>query len=568
MLLPSLLLGGLLLGGQGVVINEVSYDDTGTDDREFVELYNPTGKDVDISGWVLEATDTATPDNNADYTIPANTTLKAGKYYVLGAATVPNVNQVVGTTNLWENSQEALTLKDKDGNIVDTLVYEVNKGWVAAKMGLLEGEGVWGNSFSTDGSLSSLSRLRDGYDSQNNRDFVLRPSTPGATNDLPSGPYLDTFDARTVETALPDFGAAFEKPFVIDPTKASLHNPNVIAASPQGKLAAVFWDSAGGGNTCMLLRNSSCIVTVEAWVYFDAKLEATGEREVWSLGVQGSSGPFFNFPDPSGAAGFHANGNTGVCWTFEVTDSAATLYLVDHNDGGRKAGALWAPKTDRTVLGKIVLKAGTDDGWKRLRLEVNGNNVTGFFGGTYGGTDGTKLTGTLAAPAEGDVWVGYREFLANNATARPFTCDRLTVIPSTSSGSIVNFGTVKATTKGTPRIGTNGCAILGNGSFRLTGGGLVPASNPSLMIIGIPQNPPIDLGAVGGQNSSFLYVAPLLIFGNVSDANGDTAVPLPIANDTALKNVQVSVQILDIDTALTVPLPFGNSGGMTFTIGG
>ena len=91
---------------------------------------------------------------------------------------------------------------------------------------------------------------------------------------------------------------------------------------------------AGGGNANMLLRDPTCDVTIDAWVYFDAALEPAGEREVWSLGVQGTTATFYNFPDPSGAAGFTANGNTGICWTFEVTDLAATLYLVDNNNGG------------------------------------------------------------------------------------------------------------------------------------------------------------------------------------------------------------------------------------------
>ena len=55
-----------------VVINEFSYDDSSTDDAEFVELYNASGVAVDISGWQLRASNTVGPpdDNNADYTIP------------------------------------------------------------------------------------------------------------------------------------------------------------------------------------------------------------------------------------------------------------------------------------------------------------------------------------------------------------------------------------------------------------------------------------------------------------------------------------------------------------------
>jgi hypothetical protein len=39
-----------------IIINEFSYDDGGTDDKEFVELYNNGGAAVDISGWTLSHT--------------------------------------------------------------------------------------------------------------------------------------------------------------------------------------------------------------------------------------------------------------------------------------------------------------------------------------------------------------------------------------------------------------------------------------------------------------------------------------------------------------------------------
>ena len=44
-----------------VFINEVQYDDSGTDDREFVEIYNGEPNAVDISGWTLRASDAIAP---------------------------------------------------------------------------------------------------------------------------------------------------------------------------------------------------------------------------------------------------------------------------------------------------------------------------------------------------------------------------------------------------------------------------------------------------------------------------------------------------------------------------
>ena len=76
-----------------VIINEYVYDDNGTDDREFVELYNNGVAAVDISGWTVIGRDVTTVNPSA--TIPAATSLAAGAYYVLSNTGVLNSNQTV-----------------------------------------------------------------------------------------------------------------------------------------------------------------------------------------------------------------------------------------------------------------------------------------------------------------------------------------------------------------------------------------------------------------------------------------------------------------------------------------
>ncbi|MGA1607558.1 MAG: lamin tail domain-containing protein, partial [Planctomycetota bacterium] len=93
---------------QRVVINEFSYDDSSTDDLEFVELYNADSVAVDMSNWVLASQDPV--GANASFTIPAGTVLAPGAFYVLGSGLVPNVSQIVGVSNIWENSNETLEL--------------------------------------------------------------------------------------------------------------------------------------------------------------------------------------------------------------------------------------------------------------------------------------------------------------------------------------------------------------------------------------------------------------------------------------------------------------------------
>jgi hypothetical protein len=109
--LGALCAAGLAMAQPRIVINEFAYDDTGTDDVEFVELYNADTVPVDISGWVLESGDQSSADNNPDYTIPGapgsgTVVLQPGQFYVIGSGLVPNVNQNVGANNLFENDNE------------------------------------------------------------------------------------------------------------------------------------------------------------------------------------------------------------------------------------------------------------------------------------------------------------------------------------------------------------------------------------------------------------------------------------------------------------------------------
>ena len=550
------LLAGSSLSAQ-IIINEFSYDDSGTDDREFVELLNTSSSKVDLSGWKILGVDAN--GTSATYTISNGKSVAGRAFFVVGSGTVPNVNEVIGAQNLFENDADAIVLQDKNGRTIDSIVYETNKGvWTSGKR-LLQGEGVWGNFTSIDRFEMSWGRIRDGANFRNNRIFHLLRSTPGKSNNQKSVlPYRQNFDTFKLGVDLPGWQGSFRNPKIIDPTLAGSDNTHVIKASPQGGKACIFWDNAGGGNAHVLVNDWIRSVTVEAWVYFDAKAELAGFSETWSLGVQGSCGTYFNQPNPAGLLNGHANGNTGVSATYQVTDKGGVLYLIDHNDGGEGSNAV----TKERVLGQIKLTAGKNDGWQRLRLTVVGNQAELLFGGKYGCGDGTRLAGRITQPAFGGIYVGYREFIQDNKTARPFTCDDLRIsIPGQSTST---YGTAKATSKGTPKIGTNGLPTLGFAGFAITGTGLVPNS-ASLYLLGAQQSN-IDLGAVGGQQGSRLLTIPLIIGARVNSAKGESSLPLPLPCVAGLKGAKLYWQILDIDRNLKVALPVGNSEGLITTL--
>ena len=92
-----------------VIISKVFYDPVDESKSEAIELYNPTGADVDISGWVLK-----TETSAADATVPANTTLKSGSYYLIadkGWSTVKSSE--------WPEAdhEEAVTLTNSNAGI-------------------------------------------------------------------------------------------------------------------------------------------------------------------------------------------------------------------------------------------------------------------------------------------------------------------------------------------------------------------------------------------------------------------------------------------------------------------
>ncbi|MBK8977348.1 MAG: lamin tail domain-containing protein [Planctomycetes bacterium] len=548
--------GGVGTSTAPVVINEFAYDDTGTDDFEYVEIYNRSGVPQDISGWTLVGDDS----NGVNFTFafPANTVMPAGTFLVVGNAAVPNVNFVLAGGFL-QNDNESITIFDPSNNIVDTLIYEANKGLF--NPALAEGEGVWANFTLTESIPTAWCRLRDGFDTNNNgNDFRMQPWSPGTSNDQPAiGVVFQDFDSLTVGNDLTTFGGTFVRPRVIDPTIADANNTTAIAASPQGGLAAVAWDPSGGGDHTMRLADPTMNVRIEAFVYIPSAPLLTGELEMWSFGA-GTSGTFFNFPDPTGALLFTANGDTGLVWTLVHDDQGAILYLMDRNDGGIGAGAI----TPATVVGSIPIAAGVNDGWQRLLIDINGTTATARFGGTYGAPDGTLFTTTVAAVDRG-VYISYREGVANNLTARPFTFDLLSVT-ACNPAVTYHYGTSLASSGGlTPVISTNAAPVLGT-TISIDGARLLPNS-AAVLFIGLERTTPLVLGPFAPAGFAIWvdsFVSPTL----PTDGSGNTSLPLPVPTNPVLCGIEVGCQYLQVDPGyLPLLVPVFHTDGLRIVLG-
>lgn len=167
-----------------LVINEVDYDQPGTDAAEFLELENVSGSAIDLDPYSVELV-----NGNAGGAVLYQTIglpaaiLASGDVYVIcaNATTVANCDlDVTPETNLIQNgSPDGIGLR-LGATLIDALSYEGNTG---APYTETSGAGL-----DDDASLAgkALSRCPDGFDTdRNNADFGLRDATPGIANSCP-----------------------------------------------------------------------------------------------------------------------------------------------------------------------------------------------------------------------------------------------------------------------------------------------------------------------------------------------------------------------------------------------
>jgi len=186
----------------GVVINEVDYLDDGDDDREFVELHNPTGSAVSVNGWVVAFVNGS--GNEAERTVTLTGSIAAGGYLVVvgqDSLVTPTDASYRFDGNL-QNGNEAIAVfdgaLDATPNLVDVAVY----GGTLSSLDILDDGGtpvlatipaalnvsIGSDSDASEDTalnpdLNSLARVSDGCDRMNPAtDWAFGPATAGAAN--------------------------------------------------------------------------------------------------------------------------------------------------------------------------------------------------------------------------------------------------------------------------------------------------------------------------------------------------------------------------------------------------
>ena len=163
-----------------VVISEARINGTGSaENDEFIEIYNPTGVTVDLTGWTITSQN-ATGGNQL--TINLHSSLPPHKYLLVGDAGMNPAPDVALTSFSLTNPGGSIILKDNSQHVVDALGWgnpQVYEGTPVSN------SGADGNSLERKASANSTAQTLarggseefagNGYDSDNNaNDFVVQ----------------------------------------------------------------------------------------------------------------------------------------------------------------------------------------------------------------------------------------------------------------------------------------------------------------------------------------------------------------------------------------------------------
>jgi len=206
-----------------LVINEIDYDQPGSDTGEFVEIKNAGSSPVDLGSFVLELVNGNGASIYKTIALPA-ISLAPGDYFVVcgNPANVANCDlDATPDSNLIQNGAPDAVALTRAGLVIDTVSYEgdTDPPYTEGSGAGLVDTGWTGFDF------MGISRLPDGFDSdQNNSDLRFVCITPGTANTSvdfgcgPTGAVLEIFEIQ---------GSGTLSPFVDAPLST---NDNIVTA--------------------------------------------------------------------------------------------------------------------------------------------------------------------------------------------------------------------------------------------------------------------------------------------------------------------------------------------------
>ncbi|MFN3404799.1 MAG: lamin tail domain-containing protein [Cytophagaceae bacterium] len=125
LIFPVFFVYNIASGQSNIVITEILYNQPGPDTLEFIELYNKGSQPVNLEGYKVT--------RGFGFTFP-NVTIQPGGYLVIARYENFFKEFFKKTCLQWDsggldNSGEKIVIKDRNGNIVDSVEYEDNYPW-------------------------------------------------------------------------------------------------------------------------------------------------------------------------------------------------------------------------------------------------------------------------------------------------------------------------------------------------------------------------------------------------------------------------------------------------------
>lgn len=121
-----LILSGHHLSSQ-IVITEINYNppESGQDSLEYIEIFNQTSSNISLKDWVI--------DDAINIVFP-DTFINSNSYLVLcvnqaAFESVYGFKAIQWDAGALRNDSELITLKDQNGNVVDSVRYSDINGW-------------------------------------------------------------------------------------------------------------------------------------------------------------------------------------------------------------------------------------------------------------------------------------------------------------------------------------------------------------------------------------------------------------------------------------------------------
>lgn len=165
-----------------IVINEIDYDQPGTDTAEYIELFNSGTSMISLDNYTIELINGSTSASYKSINLSTFSIAANGYFVVCGnASLVANCDYSFTTTDSWmqNGAPDGLGLYE-NGTLLDSLSYE------GVLFPLTEGDQLAVIDNAID--VFSISRIANGIDTNNNaNDFQLGCLTPGAMNIAGSG---------------------------------------------------------------------------------------------------------------------------------------------------------------------------------------------------------------------------------------------------------------------------------------------------------------------------------------------------------------------------------------------